>query len=347
MKDLFEAAGSLKRSGQAEIRRLVRSARGVLDTSLRCEVVLRRGASAENGTPRRTSEHESAAVGLSVTVGGRAQAIGYGYSGVELGYAALTPARFLAAIRTGFKDAYERAHFNAGQCAQLIREYGAGAVEWIPADPVQVEIPASCTRDPRSVATSEVARLALDSSRELTQLGDELRYNVVSAFTEMRQEIFLNGAGTFISQNFAVTQGDCYVVAQSGEGHQECHDTIGQQRGLECLTDGWHEGPTAHQDLRSFALEMGREARTLAAAPALKTTSREVVIVTDPHFNALMCHEIVGHPSEADRALKMEAGYAGRSWFLRSLADNEIGHRIGSPILSACSDPGAAWLWPL
>ena len=63
------------------------------------------------------------------------------------------------------------------------------------------------------------------------------------------------------------------------------------------------------------------------------------MIVTDPHFNALLSHEIVGHPSEADRALKMEAGYAGRSWFLRSLGDNEVGRMVGSALLSACSDP--------
>jgi len=92
-------------------------------------------------------------------------------------------------------------------------------------------------------------------------------------------------------------------------------------------------------DLMSFALDLGREARTVAAAPPLKATAGEVVVVTDPHFNALLSHEIVGHPSEADRALKMEAGYAGRSWLLRSLNDNEIGRRIGSPLLSACSDP--------
>jgi TldD protein len=77
----------------------------------------------------------------------------------------------------------------------------------------------------------------------------------------------------------------------------------------------------------------------VAAAPPLKPPEGEVVVVTDPHFNALLSHEIVGHPCEADRALKMEAGYAGRSWLLRSLTDNEIGRRIGSPLLSACSDP--------
>ena len=65
-------------------------------------------------------------------------------------------------------------------------------------------------------------------------------------------------------------------------------------------------------------------------APPLKATVGEVVVVTDPHFNALLSHEIVGHPSEADRALKMEAGYAGRSWLLRSLSEDRKSTRLNS-----------------
>ncbi|HKD67793.1 MAG TPA: TldD/PmbA family protein, partial [Candidatus Binataceae bacterium] len=181
--------------------------------------------------------------------------------------------------------------------------------------------------------------LTLEASRALAKLGHELAFNVVSAFTELRHELFIGSDGALIFQGFAVSQGDCYVVAQSGSGHQECEDTIGQQRGFECLSEGWPENPMPSPDLMSFALDLGREARTVAAAPPLKATAGEVVVVTDPHFNALLSHEIVGHPSEADRALKMEAGYAGRSWLLRSLSDNEIDRRIGSPLLSACSDP--------
>ena len=63
------------------------------------------------------------------------------------------------------------------------------------------------------------------------------------------------------------------------------------------------------------------------------------MVVTDPHFNALVSHEVIGHPCEADRALKMEAAYAGRSWFLRSLKENQLGKPVASPLLSACSDP--------
>jgi TldD protein len=341
MKDLFEAIGFLKRAGPSELARLAKEGRETLHAALRCEIVFRRAASAENGSPRRSAEQESAALGLSVVAAASGEGIGYGYSGIEIGHGALKRDKLIEAIRTGFKSARERARLNASGNAALLQEFGraAGAATWIPVTPAQADIPASYARDPRSVTNAELAGLTLETSRALSQLGRDLVFNAVGAFTELRHELFIGNDGTSILQGFAVSQGDCYVVAQSPSGHQECHDTIGQQRGLECLTDGWREHPMSNPDLTSFALELGREARAVAAAPPLKPPDGEVVVVTDPHFNALLSHEIVGHPSEADRALKMEAGYAGRSWFLRSLTDNEMGRTVGSPLLSACSDP--------
>src|SRR5439155_1273044 len=66
---------------------------------------------------------------------------------------------------------------------------------------------------------------------------------------------------------------------------------------------------------------------------------REVVVVTDPHYNTLVSHEIVGHPAELDRALKMETAYAGRSWLLADLDAHQVGRRIASPLVTAYSDP--------
>src|SRR4029079_19090752 len=63
------------------------------------------------------------------------------------------------------------------------------------------------------------------------------------------------------------------------------------------------------------------------------------VVVTDPHYNTLVSHEIVGHPVELDRALKMETAYAGRSWLMAGLDDHHVGRRIASPLVSAYSDP--------
>ena len=72
----------------------------------------------------------------------------------------------------------------------------------------------------------------------------------------------------------------------------------------------------------------------LAAAPALKPPDGEVVVVTDPHFNGLVTHGIVGHPSEADRALKMEAASPAEAGSCRRSSHNEIGQPVR---LARCS----------
>ncbi|MER3423605.1 MAG: TldD/PmbA family protein, partial [Nitrospiraceae bacterium] len=72
----------------------------------------------------------------------------------------------------------------------------------------------------------------------------------------------------------------------------------------------------------------------------LRATDKEVVVITDPHYNALLAHEIIGHPTELDRVLKMETAYAGRSWLFQDLNRNQIGRQIASPLVTAYSDPG-------
>ena len=88
-----------------------------------------------------------------------------------------------------------------------------------------------------------------------------------------------------------------------------------------------------------FALELAREGAALCEAPPCPTLDREVPVVTDPHYNTLVSHEIVGHPAELDRALKLETAYAGRSWLLRGLHDHQIGRRVASELVTAYSDP--------
>ncbi len=201
--------------------------------------------------------------------------------------------------------------------------------------------------DPRSLIDGQLKQTCRDASFAIRALSTEIAFNVVAAHAELRHELFINSAGAVISQGFAFSQGDCFVVAQTADGHQETWDVIGQQRGFECLAHGWRDELSPNPDLHTFALDLAEEARELAAAPVLKPPDHEVTVVTDPHFNALVAHEIVGHPSEADRALKMEAAYAGRSWLLKSLQHNEIGRPIGSPSAVGLLRSDAQRLWPL
>jgi TldD protein len=89
-----------------------------------------------------------------------------------------------------------------------------------------------------------------------------------------------------------------------------------------------------------WALALAAESVELARAPALPTSARPEVVVTDPHYNTLVSHEIIGHPVELDRAVKMETAYAGRSWLLRGLDDHQVGQLVASPLVTAYSDPG-------
>lgn len=342
--DLFGAAERLRRDGPGLLRAFVRSHRGALSADLRFEVMFSRSSSAADGEPRSALEGESAGFCVSVCAGEGSGASGAGQTGVELGRLALRSQPTVAAIRAALEEAYERARLGAREKAALLRTLGARGrsladAAAAPREPVRDAVPAVYRCDPRALAPDALGRLCHDASARVAELGPEIAYNAIAATSELREELFIGSDDTLISQCFSFSQGDCYVVAQSGDGHQEIYDSIGQQRGFECLAEGWRDELMPNPDLTTFALALAGEARDLAAAPVLKPPAGEVTVVTDPHFNALLAHEIVGHPSEADRALKMEAAYAGRSWFLRSLKDSEVGRRVGSPLLSACSDP--------
>lgn len=344
--DIFDAADELKRDAEDLLRRFTRSHRDAVYAELRFEAVATRSGAATDGEPRDSIESESASFSIGVHVRDRSGAIGHGQTGAETGALVARPAKLRAVLRAGLDEAYVRARASAREKGAILKTLGASAAARaletlaIPeAAPIRADIAAVFRRDPRAIPIDELKRLALDSSRAVSAVGAEIAFNVVSAMTELRHELFANTTGSLITQAFAFSQGDSYVVAQSAGGHQENYDTIGQQRGFECLEEGWRGELMPNPHLQTFAVALASEARELAAAPVLKPPESEVVVVTDPHFNALVAHEIVGHPSEADRALKMEAAYAGRSWFLRSLDDNEIGKMVASPLLSACSDP--------
>jgi TldD protein len=351
--DLFDAVDFLRRDGEALLNPFARAHRGAVYADLRFEVVFHRSCVANDGEPRESLENESASFGVTVWVEaaeafaqvahGAGNFIGTGQYGAEIGRLALHRNKLVAALRSGLDEAYQRARASARAGAAL-RRRGALSLEARRrfAPPVRDDVPAAFRDDPRTLDPQALQRIAGEASAGARGVSSAIVYNAVAALSELRRELFVSTAGAAITQAFAFSQGDCYVVAETPRGHQETYDTIGQQRGFEALAEGWSGALQPHPDLVGFAVAMAREAAELADAPLLKPPQSEVTVVTDPHFNALLAHEIVGHPSEADRALKMEAAYAGRSWLLRSPSQSEIGRQVGSPLLSACSDPALA-----
>lgn len=307
---------------------------------LRLEVIEEKRAGAENGDPKYSIENSRLAVGIRVLAGNKI--IAPGYFGQVLGAADLP--RLAARLRAGMTRAHERAVANARHKALAKNNYPALGQSFSDTRLATVEahrdtVKADYAIDPRSVRIEDMVRYVTDVSRAIRDVDGHLRYNAVSAMTQFSRDLFTSSEGACIDQSFALTSGGASVVAVSDTGDQELSDSIGHQRGWEVVTEGVIEEPLRNLDLLTFATNLARDAVKLAKAPPLRNSDKEVVVVTDPHFNTLLSHEIIGHPTELDRALKMETAYAGRSWLLRSLQDTMIGATIASPLVTAYSDP--------
>jgi len=297
-------------------------------------------ASVENGEPKFANDDYGCAFAVRVLAGRRMVAAGY--LGGTLGAADLP--RLRAILRDALGRAHRRAAASGEAKADARRKFGrlGASLADTRLAPVRVArdvVPAVYRVDPRAMPLEDMVRTTTELGREVRGVDPRLSYSHLATLTELSRELFCASDGALIDQTFALTQGMAYVVGTTTESSQELYDVVGHQRGWEILTDGAHEPFMELPDLRTFALALAREAVDLAAAPPLPSTDHEVVVVTDPHYNSLVAHEIVGHPSELDRGLKMEMAYAGRSWLLRDLDDTQVGRPIASPLVSAYSDP--------
>ncbi len=311
---------------------------------LRLEVVESQFAWAENGHSKQSGRDDALAFGIRVLAGNGILAPGY--YGQSLGGA--DRHRLTRLIGDGLRHAYARAIANArGKSAAMAAFPGLGGSLWnTRLAPVPVHrdaVPAVFEVDPRSVPLADVVALTREISSAVKAVAAAVAYNSIAAITQLSRELFVSTEGSLIDQSFALTQGTCYVVAEEKSVTQELFDSMGHQRGWEFLCRGGEDPPgepmVSFPDFRTFATGLAADAVSLTRARPAPTTEGEVTVVTDPHFTALVAHEIIGHPSELDRALKMETGYAGRSWLLRSLVESQVGKPIASPLVTAYSDP--------
>ncbi len=307
---------------------------------IRVDVSEGKFASAENGTAKSSGDDYAFAFGIRVLAGDRM--VAPGYFGRGLGAADLPLLSSL--LKEGLLAAYRRAMANAELKADIKGKFGGlgDALTDTRLCPIQVAqevVPAVFEMDPRAMSLDEMVRFTTDISRQVASAHGQIRYNSISTVTQLSRELFASFEGALIDQSFALTQGMCYVVTAGGDNSQELYDVLGHQRGWEILTRGVDEPLMRFSPFVEFSLALAREGVELANAPSLPALDGEVTVVTDPHYNTLVSHEIIGHPVELDRALKMEAAYAGRSWLLRNLGDNQVGKQIASPLVTAYSDP--------
>ena len=314
---------------------------------VRIEISEGKVAVAENGMHKFSGEDYGFSFGVRVLAGENVASPGF--FGELVGAADLP--RLGERLRDALDHAYERALANARLKDGARMRFGplGDALYDMTLAPIEVRqdtVDAQFEIDPREVSLEEASKYVREVSERVKGLDPGVVFNYISAATQLERHLFVSSEGANIQQTMAVTQGTAFVIAQGPEGAQELYDFTGHQRGWELIIHGVEDGESTDgapiikfSHLMDFSLEIARDAVALAACKPLKPTDKEVVVVTDPHYNALVCHEVVGHPTELDRALKLETGYAGRSWFLRSLSENQLGKRVGSDLVTAFSDP--------
>jgi TldD protein len=307
---------------------------------VRVEVAESRHGLGEGGAPRAAGDDAALTVGVRVLAGERAIAPGHAGSRLGAGDASHLP----QVLDDTLAAAYRRAHASAAHKAEARGKYGplgeALADSRLYAVPAhRARIPAVFAVDPRSVSPADMVSFAAGVSRQVRSVSSRIVHDSVSVFTRLSRELFASSEGALIDQSFALTQGSCFAVAAGPHGNQELWDVVGHQRGWEILAGGVGEPLMPFPPFAEFACALAREAVELADAPALPSTDGPVTVVTDPHYNTLLAHEIIGHPVELDRGLKMETAYAGRSWLLRDLDRHHLGRPVASPLVTAYSDP--------
>ncbi|MDC0883596.1 TldD/PmbA family protein [Nitrosopumilus sp.] len=146
--------------------------------------------------------------------------------------------------------------------------------------------------------------------------------SITHASYTTNSKYFVNSEGSEILQNFTDIIMEMVATAHESGQTQSVNITEGGRGGLELITN----------KIQQSAKEISKKASELIYAKPVK--EEKATVVMNPDFVSLLTHEILGHPSEADRVLGKEMAWAGGAWW-----KGKIGEKIGSKKLNVFDDP--------
>ncbi len=171
--------------------------------------------------------------------------------------------------------------------------------------------------------TDSLVKIAFDCDKIIRD-NKSISKSTVSASNSTISKCFVSSEGTKIQQDFADITIDLVATARQFGITQSINTTEGGRGGLEKITEDI--------DIYSISKKIAENTAMLVNAKTAK--EEKSTIVMNPDFVALLTHEILGHPSEADRVLGKEMAWAGGAWW-----SGMLGKQIGSENLSVIDDP--------
>lgn len=177
-------------------------------------------------------------------------------------------------------------------------------------------------KDPLTIPIEEKVELCLDSDK-CAHVNKFIKRTTTYLACDKTQKLFMSSEGAEITFQNTLTYCETFALAKRGTVVEYMDEIAGGSGGFEIIENF---------NLPEKAKQAGLRANKLATAKTIP--EKKTTVVLDQDLVALLCHEIIGHPSEADRVLGREAAWAGKAWW-----SGMIGKRIGSKLLNATDDP--------
>jgi TldD protein len=166
-------------------------------------------------------------------------------------------------------------------------------------------------------------RIGLECDKIISD-STKIRKSIVNPWFAENSKYFVNSEGVEILQNFSDVVADMVAIAHQSGLTQSVNITEGGRGGMEQITK--------NDKIQKSAQSISQKASELLdASPAQE---EQTTLVMNPDFVSLLTHEILGHPSEADRVMGKEMAWAGGAWW-----KDKLGEQIGSEYLSVFDDP--------
>ena len=171
--------------------------------------------------------------------------------------------------------------------------------------------------------SDEIIKIGLECCKIILQVPKIIK-SVINPWYTLNSKYFVNSEGSEIQQDFTDTIIEMVATAHDSRVTQAVNITEGGRGGLEQITN--------KNKIYQSAKEIASKASELTLAKPAKEENATVIM--NPDFVSLLTHEILGHPSEADRVLGKEMAWAGGAWW-----KNKLGEKIGSENLNVFDDP--------
>ncbi|NNM02865.1 MAG: TldD/PmbA family protein [Nitrosopumilus sp.] len=169
----------------------------------------------------------------------------------------------------------------------------------------------------------EIIKIGIECNKIILDVPNVIK-SIVHPWYTINSKYFVNSEGSEILQNFTDVVVDMTSTSHDNGITQSVNTTEGGRGGLEQVLD--------KNKIQKSAKEIAQKSSQLTRAKPAK--EEKATVIMNPDFVSLLTHEILGHPSEADRVLGKEMAWAGGAWW-----KGMLGNKIGSEVLNVFDDP--------